>query len=225
MGAIYSEVEITPQMVRAAKEALYESSRWRPTRGAIDDNFVRDLLAAGLRARMSPSSRSIPASEELGNLYQAIGFAMAQLQFVDAQLGRLFVELTKSANSAAANSSLFAVHSFYSKMDMVNAAAQQALAQQTTLMSEWDALYKTLDGNRQTRNNLAHFSAIVRGDLESTKHVYFLQPTWFDLSNYFDKESKRYHFEDVKQFGFQFDVTSREIEKFTLKVCAAFAAI
>jgi hypothetical protein len=69
---------------------------------------------------------------------------------------------------------------------------------------------------------LAHFSVVIRGELESNKHVYYLEPTWFDLANVFDDKRPRYHFDDVKSMGYQFDATSREIEIFTKNVAGLF---
>lgn len=177
---------------------------------------MRDLLVAGLNAM--PSSRSLPPSEELKKLHEAIGFSLGQWQFVEAELGRLFVVLTKSQNQWAANSGFFAVHSFYSKMEMVNSAAHRALVQKRWLLEEWDnQIYKALDKNSKLRNSLAHFSIVVRGELSSTKHVYFLESTWFDHENYFETNPTRYHFENVKQFGIQFSEVSVQISEFAKK--------
>jgi hypothetical protein len=173
---------------------------------------------------MSPSSRSLPGSEELSELYKSIGFALAQWQFVEASLGRLLTVLLRNQNGAA-NSAFFAVDSFRSKMEMVNAAANVGLMMNEPMLNEWNTLFKRLDAHRSTRNNLAHFSVVIRGELKSSKHVYYLEPTWFDLSNLFDDTAPRYHFNDVKNMGYQFDVTSREIETFTKKVEDLFRSV
>jgi hypothetical protein len=164
---------------------------------------------------MSPSSRSIPGTEELDRLYRSIGFALAQWQFIEAALAKLYVFLLHNDNGAA-HSSFFAIENFYSKLEVVNAAAQSAL--RSPLLGEWDKLYKKLDSHRQVRNNLAHFAVIVRGELDNEKHVYYLQPTWFDISHLGDTTSPKYHFKDITNFGFNFEATSREVEALASKI-------
>lgn len=165
---------------------------------------------------MSPTSRSIPASAELDSLYRAIGFALSQWQFIEAALAKLYVFLLRN-NNGAAHTSFFAIGNFYSQLEVVNAAAQQTLMQQKPLLTEWEGLYTRLDRHRKVRNNLAHFSLIVRGDL-TEKHVYYLQPTWFDIAHLSEPNPTRYHFKDINSIAVTFEQTSREIENFAKKI-------
>ena len=165
---------------------------------------------------MSPSSRSIPGTEELDNLYRSIGFALAQWQFVEAALAKFYVFLLHNDNGTA-HLSFFAIENFRSKLRVADAAAQSAL--RGPLLLEWNRLHTKIDSHRQVRNNLAHFAVIVRGELEDEKHVYFLEPTWFDISN-LGKERPKYHFKDINSFGYNFHSTSRDIEALASRIAS-----
>ena len=112
----------------------------------------------------------------------------------------------------AARSSFFAVGNFRSKLEVVDAVARLNLRKEN--LENWKELYRRLDGHRRTRNSLAHFAVVVRGDLR-TKHVYYLEPTWFDPGRIGLSDPIRYNFENVKNLGFEYDKTTMAIRVFT----------
>jgi hypothetical protein len=104
-----------------------------------------------------------PVSEKISKFYIAVGLAITQWQHVEMALTQLFMILLDAKTGAAASAAFAAVHSFRTKLSMVDAASYVVL-RDTPLFAEWTSIHNKLkNGLAQKRNEIAHFMPYQKG--------------------------------------------------------------
>jgi hypothetical protein len=106
-----------------------------------------------------------PVPGKISKFYIAVGLAITRWQQVEMALTQLFLILLNAKTGAAASAAFAAVHSFQTKLSMVDAAAYVVL-RDTPLFEEWRSIRGKLnkeDGLADKRNEIAHFMPYQKG--------------------------------------------------------------
>jgi hypothetical protein len=109
------------------------------------------------------------------NFYSALGSAITQWEFVEAELCNTFISLIGAQYVMAANTAFYSVVSVEGRLNMVNSAASSTLSMLPDLLKEWDEIHKKIKVAKKKRNALAHFS-VMQGHFDKGRH-FRLQPS------------------------------------------------
>lgn len=119
---------------------------------------------------------------ESTDFYSALGMAITQWEFVEAELCNTFIRLVGAQNGIAANTAFYSVVSVEGRLKMLDAAAKITLNRASALFNEWDEIYKKIKAAKKKRNAMAHFS-VVQGHFDKDRH-FRLQPSLHDLQSF-----------------------------------------
>jgi hypothetical protein len=123
---------------------------------------------------------------------QAVGSAITNWQFVEKQLGHLFVHLSTCANGVIASAIYYSSTNVDQKISVVHNAARWYFDQRPDWLHLWGDLRGCLIAQKEVRNYFAHFSIQrdlqLNADTEKMEPVHMLAPNWFNPNEYVKQE-------------------------------------
>lgn len=119
---------------------------------------------------------------ESSEFYSALGMAITQWEFVEAELCGTFLLLVGAQYPTAANTAFYSVVSVEGRLAMLDAAARTTLMMHRELLQEWEGLHKKIKSAKKKRNAMAHFS-VMQGHFDKGRH-FRLQPSVHNFQSF-----------------------------------------
>jgi hypothetical protein len=175
--------------------------------------------------RSSPSRHqhdAASAQEQERLFFETLGRTIGQWQLVEMQLFRVYAHLIQSRDTSVASAGFHSINGFKIRLDVVDAAAQVALARQPSL-ARWTTLYNQTIKRSKRRNLLVHYVVIYDVSLPPSRRGPALQPSIFDVTRDTLTGSARLDISRIRIIGAGFTRLSDALREFadTLPVLAS----
>lgn len=119
-----------------------------------------------------------PKPEIIGDFYVRLGMAVAAWQFVEHSLIHTYARIVNAKNYKALAASFHIPVSFKARLDMTNAAIEQADLPKE-YPTKWKKLYKSAGEKSKRRNEIAH-SLVIFDPSKKTSQQMFLVKSVFN---------------------------------------------
>ena len=178
-----------------------------------EDNFHPNAMPKFARDFFFPN---YPDGKQIKRFFETIGKALTIWQLVEMGLLGIFRQAVLSEAPGAISAAFYAVHSFQTKLNLVDGAVSFRLEDHPAILKEWKKLQKRANEKAKRRNQFAHFATFIMTNEQNPNDQLVLEPHTEDFIGQ-KKFSSRIRVSEIEEITESFGKLAGDLSEFSRK--------